>query len=68
MSTLPDITGPIGAALAAARARAAQAIAAEVPADVSVSLVEGGIAITGRALSVRAATDPRLRDFAGLVR
>jgi hypothetical protein len=58
----------LAAALAGAEARVASAIAAEVPAGVSVSLGEGGIALSGRDLSIRAMTDSRLRDFAGMVR
>lgn len=68
MSTLPDLAGPLGAALAEARARAASAIAADLPDDVALALDGDGMAITGRALSPRAATDPRLRDFAAIVR
>jgi hypothetical protein len=58
----------VGAALSSAEIRAATAIAAEVPADVAVSVAEGGIRLVGRALSQRSLTDARLRDFAGLVR
>lgn len=58
----------VAAALAGAEARVAVAIAAEVPADVRVTLAEGGIALAGRDLAIRALTDARLRDFAGLVR
>lgn len=58
----------VAAALAGAEARVAAAIAAEVPADVAVALTTGGIALTGRDLSVRSLTDARLRDFAGLAR
>jgi len=58
----------VAAALAGAEARVAMAIAREVPADVRVSLVAGGIALTGRALAIRSLTDARLRDFTELVR
>lgn len=58
----------VAAALAGAEARVASAVAAEVPADVHVSLVGGGIALTGRDLAIRSLTDARLRDFAGPVR
>ena len=58
----------VAAALAGAEARVAAAIAADVPADVRVSLAEGGIALTGRALAIRSLTDARLRDFAGMAR
>jgi hypothetical protein len=58
----------LSGALAAAKARAVAAIEAEVPADVVVEAVEGGVRLSGRRLSVRAASDGRLRDFAGLVR
>ena len=68
MSAVPDFAGPLGAALDAVRRRAGLAIAAEAPADVVVSMGEDGLAISGRSLSVRAATDPRLRDFAAIVR
>lgn len=68
MSTIPDFAAPLAAALDRVRTRAAVTIAAEVPVDVSVSLTGSGIAVTGRTLSIRALTDPRLRDFAGLLR
>jgi hypothetical protein len=58
----------VAAALAGAEARVAAAITAEVPPDVIVSLAQGGIALTGRDLSLRSLTDARLRDFAGLTR
>jgi hypothetical protein len=66
--TAITLSPAVAAALAGAEARIASAIAAEVPADVGVSLVESGIALTGRDLSIRSLTDARLRDFAGLVR
>lgn len=65
---IPRLSPAVAAALAGAEARVASTVAAEVPADVRVSLVEGGIALTGRDLAVRSLTDARLRDFAGLVR
>ena len=68
MTTIPDLSPALVAALAGAEARAAAAIAAEVPADVAVTLADDGIALAGRNLSIRAMTDGRLRDFAGLVR
>jgi len=58
----------VAAALAGAEARVAAAIAAAVPADVGVSRVVDGIALTGRDLAIRSLVDARLRDFAGLVR
>ena len=66
--TAITLSPAVAAALAGAEARVASAIAAEVPADVGVSLVESGIALTGRNLAIRSLTDARLRDFAGLVR
>ena len=66
--TAITLSPAVAAALAGAEARVASAIAAEVPADVGVSLVESGIALTGRDLSIRSLSDSRLRDFAGLVR
>jgi hypothetical protein len=68
MTAIPDLSPALVAALAGAEARAAAAIAAEVPADVAVALTDDGIALTGRTLVIRAMTDSRLRDFAGLVR
>jgi hypothetical protein len=68
MMTDIRLSPAVAAALAGAEARVAAAIAAEVPADVQVSLVEGGIALSGRNLSIRSFTDARLRDFAELVR
>lgn len=68
MTSIPDLSPALVAALAGAEARAAAAIAAEVPADVSVAPTDDGIALTGHNLSIRAQTDSRLRDFAGLVR
>ncbi len=68
MTTIADLSPALVAALAGAEARAAAAIAAEVPADVAVALTDDGIALTGRNLSIRAMTDARLRDFAGLMR
>ncbi len=62
------LSSALAAALAGAEARIAAAIALEVPGDVTVALDENGIALTGRDLSIRSLTDPRLRDFAGLVR
>jgi len=65
-------TGPLVPALtrglADAAARAAGAIAAELPRDVELAAREGGFAISGRALRFRAQTDARLRDFVGIVR
>lgn len=58
----------IEAGLARAAARAAARIARGVPADVAVTADGDRIRIAGRRLAVRALTDPRLRDFAGLVR
>jgi hypothetical protein len=66
--TAITLSPAVAAALAGAEARVASAIAAEVPPDVGVSLVEDGIALIGRDLSIRSLTDARLRDFAGLVR
>jgi len=63
-----DISASLSKALDEMQIRAASVIAAAVPADVSVSLTEGGIRLTGRALSLRAQTDARLRDFAALTR
>ena len=68
MTDFPGLAAAVGAALSGAEMRAAAAIAAEVPADVAVSVAEGGIRLVGRALSLRSLTDARLRDFAGLVR
>ena len=68
MTDFPGFASAIGAALSYAEMRAAAAIAAEVPADVAVSVAEGGIRLVGRALSQRSLTDARLRDFAGFVR
>ncbi len=68
MTAITNLSPALVAALAGAEARAAAAIAAAVPSDVSVALAEHGIALTGRDLSIRAMTDARLRDFAGLVR
>ena len=67
-TTIANLSPALIAALGAAEARAAAAIAAEVPPDVTVALTDDGIALTGRNLSIRAQTDSRLRDFAGLVR
>lgn len=66
--TAITLSPAVAAALAGAEARVGAAIAAEVPPDVAVSPAEGGIALIGRDLSIRALTDARLRDFAGLVR
>ncbi|WP_019832515.1 hypothetical protein [Sphingomonas sp. PR090111-T3T-6A] len=68
MTDFSGFAAAMVAALSGAEMRAATAIAAEVPADVAVSVVEGGIRLVGRALSQRSLTDARLRDFAGLVR
>lgn len=68
MIDVSGLASALGAALAGAEARALTAIAAEVPPDVAVSAVEGGIRLVGRALSRRALTDARLRDFAALAR
>ncbi len=68
MTTIANLSPALIAALAGAEARAAAAIAADVPADVSVALADEGIALSGRDLAIRAMTDGRLRDFAGLVR
>jgi hypothetical protein len=70
MSALPSDTLPraVEAALADITARAAAAIAAEVPPDVTVSADGAGVRLTGRALSFRALTDARLRDFAAITR
>lgn len=68
MTTIPDLSPALVAALAGAEARAAAAIATEVPADVAVALTDDGIRLTGRNLSIRAMSDGRLRDFAGLMR
>jgi hypothetical protein len=54
--------------LADAASRAARAIAVQTPADVRVTWSDGAIRLTGRALSARALLDPRLRDFAAIVR
>ncbi|WP_419826078.1 hypothetical protein [Sphingomonas sp.] len=55
-------------ALARSAARSAAAIAAEVPRDVTVTWSDGVVRLTGARLSLRALTDPRLRDFAAIVR
>jgi hypothetical protein len=68
MTTIPDMTGPLAAALAGAQARVAAALAADLPDDVRLAQDGQGLHLTGHALSTRALTDPRLRDFAGLVR
>jgi len=68
MTAITDLSPALVAALAGAEARAAAAIAAKLPTDVMVVLTDDGIALTGRTLSIRAQTDSRLRDFAGLVR
>ena len=68
MTTIPNLSPALVAALAGAEARAAAVIAAEVPPDVRVALTDDGIGLTGRALSIRAQTDSRRRDFAGLLR
>lgn len=68
MTAIPPLSPALVAALAGAEARAVAAIAAEVPPDVSVALTDDGISLTGRDLSLRAQTDGRLRDFAGLLR
>ena len=68
MIDLSTFATAVASALASAEARACVAIAAEVPPDVADSAVEGGVRLVGRALSVRALTDPRLRDFAAIAR
>lgn len=54
--------------LADAASRAARAIVAHAPADVRVTWSDSAIRLTGRALNSRTPLDPRLRDFAAIVR
>ncbi len=68
MIAAQDFAMRIAQAMAAVRDRLQLRVAAEVPPDVTVVATDDGIALQGVALGRRALTDPRLRDFAGLLR
>jgi hypothetical protein len=68
MIASPQFADRLRDALAAVRDRVRDRLAAEVPADVAVIATDDGVALIGRDLAVRALTDARLRDLAGLVR
>lgn len=58
----------IAGALATAADRLCDRLAQTVPPDVTVGATDNGVALHGVALAERALGDPRLRDFAGLLR
>jgi hypothetical protein len=68
MTMPPRFGDATAAAVSRIASRSAGAISAEVPRDVAVTWSDGVVRLTGARLTLRALTDPRLRDFTAIVR